>query len=127
MHNKIREESQMSMGLGGISAMIDQTNASAAGSKANALQDRLGSNLSNASEEELMSVCKEFEAYFVEQVMKEVEKTIPKDEEEDASMAQLTDYFKEEMIQNLSQQICEQQELGLAQQMYEQMKRNYNL
>ena len=117
----------MSMGLGGISAMIDQTNASAAGSKANALQDRLGSNLSNASEEELMSVCKEFEAYFVEQVMKEVEKTIPKDEEEDASMAQLTDYFKEEMIQNLSQQICEQQELGLAQQMYEQMKRNYNL
>ena len=72
----------MSMGIGGISAMIDQTNASAAGSKANALQDRLGSNLSNASEEELMSVCKEFEAYFVEQVMKEVEKTIPKDEEE---------------------------------------------
>lgn len=127
MHNKIREESQMSMGIGGISAMIDQTNASAAGSKANALQDRLGSNLSNASEEELMSVCKEFEAYFVEQVMKEVEKTIPKDEEEDASMAQLTDYFKEEMIQNLSEQICEQQELGLAQQMYEQMKRNYNL
>ena len=117
----------MSMGIGGISAMIDQTNASAAGSKANALQDRLGSNLSNASEEELMSVCKEFEAYFVEQVMKEVEKTIPKDEEEDASMAQLTDYFKEEMIQNLSEQICEQQELGLAQQMYEQMKRNYNL
>ena len=117
----------MSMGIGGISAMIDQTNASAAGSKANALQDRLGSNLSNAYEEELMSVCKEFEAYFVEQVMKEVEKTIPKDEEEDASMAQLTDYFKEEMIQNLSKQICEQQELGLAQQMYEQMKRNYNL
>ena len=117
----------MSMGIGGISAMIDQTNASAAGSKANALQDRLGSNLSNASEEELMSVCKEFEAYFVEQVMKEVEKTIPKDEEEDASMAQLTDYIKEEMIQNLSEQICEQQELGLAQQMYEQMKRNYNL
>lgn len=117
----------MSMGLGGISAMIDQTNASAAGSKANALQNRLNGNLGNASEEELMSVCKEFEAYFVEQVMKEVEKTIPKNEEEDASMSQLKDYFKEEMIQNLSEQICEQQELGLAQQMYEQMKRNYNL
>ena len=117
----------MSIGLGGITAMIDQTNASAAGSKANALQDKLGSNLEKASEEELMSVCKEFEAYFVEQVLKEVEKTIPREEEEDASMSQLKDYFKEEMIQKLSGQICEQQELGLAQQMYEQMKRNYNL
>lgn len=117
----------MSMGIGGISAMIDQTNVSAASSKAGALQDKLGSNLANASEEELMSVCKEFEAYSVEQVLKEVEKTIPKEEEEDASMSQLRDYFKEEMIQNLSGQICEQQELGLAQQMYEQMKRNYNL
>ena len=92
----------MSMGIGGISAMIDQTNVSAASSKAGALQDKLGSNLANASEEELMSVCKEFEAYFVEQVLKEVEKTIPKEEEEDASMSQLRDYFKEEMIQNLS-------------------------
>ena len=122
-----RSGTQMSMGIGGISAMIDQTNVSAASSKAGALQDKLGSNLANASEEELMSVCKEFEAYFVEQVLKEVEKTIPKEEEEDASMSQLRDYFKEEMIQNLSGQICEQQELGLAQQMYEQMKRNYNL
>ena len=78
----------MSMGIGGISAMIDQTNVSAASSKAGALQDKLGSNLANASEEELMSVCKEFEAYFVEQVLKEVEKTIPKEEEEDASMSQ---------------------------------------
>lgn len=117
----------MSMGLGGISAMLDQTNLSAAGSKATALTDKLGDNLKNASEEELMSVCKEFEAYFVEQVLKEVEKTIPKEEEEDASMSQLKDYFKEEMIQKLSGEICEQQNLGLAQQMYEQMKRNYNL
>lgn len=117
----------MNMGINGISDMINQTGTTASSSKANALQDKLGGNLSNASEEELMSVCKEFEAYFVEQVMKEVEKTIPKNEEEDGSMSQLKDYFKEEMIQKLSGQICEQQELGLAQQMYEQMKRNYNL
>ena len=59
--------------------------------------------------------------------MKEVEKTIPKNEEEDASTSQLTDYFKEEMIQDLAEEICDQQSLGLAQQMYEQMKRNYSL
>ncbi len=115
----------MSMGLGSISAMADQV--SAAGSKANALQNKLDGNLKNATEEELMSVCKEFEAYFVEQVLKEVEKTIPKDEEEEGSMSQMKDYFKDEMIQKLAGQVCEQQDLGLAQQMYEQMKRNYNL
>ena len=59
--------------------------------------------------------------------MKEVEKTIPKDEEEDASMSQLRDFYKEEMIQTLAEDVCKQQNLGLAQQMYEQMKRNYNL
>ena len=86
----------MSIGIDGISAMIDQTRSSA--------------------------------AYFVEQVMKEVEKTIPRNEEnEDASMSQLRDFYKEEMIQTFAEGICKQQSLGLAQQMYEQMKRNYNL
>lgn len=107
--------------------MMDQTGRSSANGRADALQNKAGSDLSKASDAELMEVCKEFEAYFVEQVMKEVEKTIPKSEEEDASMSQLTDYFKEEMIQTLAGDICEQQNLGLAQQMYEQMKRNYSI
>ena len=118
----------MNMGIDGIAAMVNQTGSSAAGSRAQALQNKAGSDLSGASDEELMNVCKQFEAYFVEQVMKEVEKTIPRNEdEEDASMSQLTDYFKDEMIQTLAQDVCEQQNLSLAQQMYEQMKRNYSL
>lgn len=117
----------MSIGIDSISAMIDQTSNSAANSRANSLENTLGGDLSSASDEELMDVCKEFEAYFVEQVMKEVEKTIPDDEDEDASMSQLTDYFKDEVIQSLAEDICDQQGLGLAQQMYEQMKRNYSL
>ena len=115
------------MGIDGISAMLNQAGTSAANSRTDALQSKAGSDLSTASDEELMSVCKEFEAYFVEQVMKEIEKTIPKDEEEDSSSSQLTDYFKDEMIQDLAEEICDQQSLGLAQQMYEQMKRNYSL
>lgn len=117
----------MNMGIDGISAMINQTGNSVANSRANALQNKIGGDLSNSSDEELMDVCKQFEAYFVEQVMKEVEKTIPRDEDEDNSMSQLTDYFKEEMIQGLAEKVCDQQNLGLAQQMYEQMKRNYTL
>ena len=118
---------EMGIGIDGISAMIDQTRSSAANSSANALQNKLNGDLSSSTDEELMSVCKQFEAYFVEQVMKEVEKTIPKSEDEDASMSQLKDFYKEEMIQTMAESICEKQSLGLAQQMYEQMKRNYNL
>lgn len=117
----------MNMGIDSISSMLSQTGNTAANSRANALQDKAGSNLSTASDEELMNVCKEFEAYFVEQVMKEMEKTIPKNEEEDASTSQLTDYFKEEMMKTLAEDICDQQNLGLARQMFEQMKRNYSL
>ncbi|MBO5371436.1 MAG: rod-binding protein [Lachnospiraceae bacterium] len=113
-------------GIGGISAMIDQTNTSAANSKANALQNSLSGDLKSATDEELMDVCKEFEAYFIEQVMKEVEKTIPKTEE-DSTMSQYTDFFKEQMMQDLAAEISDKQSIGLAQQMYEQMKRNYSL
>ena len=42
-------------------------------------------------------------------------------------MSQMKDYFKDEMIQMLAEDVCEQQNLGLAQQMYEQMKRNYSI
>lgn len=117
----------MSIGIGSISGIIDQTSSSVANSKTNALQSKLNGDFTKASDEELMDVCKDFEAYFVEQVLKEVEKTIPKSEDEDASMSQLTGFYKEEMIKSLAEDVCEQQSLGLAQQMYEQMKRNYSL
>ncbi len=116
----------MSLDISGISAMMDQTSSSAANSKANKLQGSLEGNLSAASDEELMGVCKQFEAYFVEQVMKEVEKTIPKTEE-DSTMSMYTDFFKEQVMQTMAEDICDKQSLGLAKQMYEQMKRNYSL
>lgn len=117
----------MGISLDGIAAMVDQTGSSAQNSKVNKLQNTLDGDLSDASDEELMDVCKDFEQYFVEQVMKEMEKTIPRNEEdEDASMSQLRDYYKDEMIQQLAEEVCDKQNLGLAQQMYEQMKRNYS-
>ena len=65
------------------------------------LEKTLGSGeLSNASDDELMQVCKDFESYFIEQMFKSMEKMIPKDEDEDesSSMSSLTDYYKEEMM-----------------------------
>ena len=46
--------------------------------------DKLSSALANTKEcnnQELMDVCKDFEAYFLEQVFKSMEKTVMKDED----------------------------------------------
>ncbi|MFI3201703.1 MAG: rod-binding protein [Eubacteriales bacterium] len=77
----------------------------------------------NSTDEELMEACKGFEAYFLEQVFKEMWNTIPKAEGEDSTMSQLTDYFQENMIQELAKTSTDTNSLGMAQMLYEQMKR----
>lgn len=109
--------------LDSISSYIDTAKRTSAGSD---LQKTLGKDLSTASDEELMDVCKEFEAYFVEQVLKEAEKMVP-DSDEDSSMSQLTDFYKDTVRQEMASKIGEQSGNSFAQMMYEQMKRNYNL
>ena len=74
-----------------------------------------------------VSACKQFEAYFLEQMFKEMMKTIPESDETSSSNSQLMDYYKDEMVQQIASDSTEQNSLGLAQMLYEQMKRNYNL
>ena len=82
-----------------------------------------------ATEDELLDACKQFEAYFLEQVFKEMQKTVDcfKSEEESSSSDAMVDYFKEGAVQELAATSTETQGLGLAQMLYEQMKRNYGL
>lgn len=95
------------------------------------LEKTLGSgDLSNASDDELMQVCKDFESYFIEQMFKSMEKMMPKDEDEDesSSMSSMTDYYKEEMMSKYAEYASESdggKGLGIAQTLYEQMKRTY--
>lgn len=91
------------------------------------LQQNIDKDYKNATDEELMSACKEFEAYFLEQVFKEMQKTIPKSEYTDASTGNLVDYFKDNMVQQIAKDSTETNSLGLAQMLYDQMKRNYDL
>lgn len=81
---------------------------------------------SKATDEELMDVCKEFEAYFVEQTFKAMEKMIP-DNDDTESSASTLNMFKDNLIQEYASSATEGEGLGLAQMLYEQMKRNYNL
>ena len=73
----------------------------------------------------LMSACKEFESYFLEMVMKEMTKNIKlTGEDADSGTSSLVDYYKDKTISDLAKQSTEGKGLGLAQQMYEQMKRS---
>lgn len=91
------------------------------------LENKLNADLSKVADDELMDACKQFEAYFVEQMFKSMVKTVPKNEEMSASTSTLTDYYKDEMLRELATDSTETNSLGLAQTLYEQMKRNYEL
>ena len=91
------------------------------------MQDTVSKDYSKATDEELLDVCKQFEAYFMEQVLKQMEKTIIKDESSSGQTTALVDYFKDSALQELTKTSTETQGLGIAQMLYEQMKRNYEL
>ena len=109
------------------SALDSTAYTNAANQTASKLQNQLnGSDYTKATDDELMDACKQFEAYFLEQMFKEMMKTIP-ESDETSSNSQLMDYYKDEMVQQIASDSTEQNSLGLAQMLYEQMKRNYNL
>lgn len=89
------------------------------------LQEKLNSSdFSNASDDELLDVCKEFEAYFVEQIFKGMEKMVPQQEESSTNEVEM---FSDMMYQDIASKATEHTDFGIAQKLYEQMKRNYGL
>lgn len=95
---------------------------------ANNISQLSDADMKEKTDDELMEVCKEFESYLLEQVFKEMDKTTSIfGEDEDGTSSQMVDYFKETTIAELASQSTEQNSLGLAQMLYEQMKRNYNI
>ncbi len=112
----------------GSSALDSTAYTNAANQTASKLQNQLnGSDYTKATDDELMDACKQFEAYFLQQMFKEMMKTIPESDETSSSNSQLMDYYKDEMVQQIASDSTEQNSLGLAQMLYEQMKRNYNI
>ena len=117
------------MEINGIGSVYsDYLTGSASQNKASALESKLDSDYSNSSDEELMEVCKEFEAYFLEQVFDAMLETtkVFSNEEESSYATKMVDYFKDSAVQELTQQATNQNGIGIAQTLYEQMKRQYS-
>lgn len=114
------------MDINGLSA--EYTNYMSRSSAASAKMERLqNTDYANATDEELMNACKQFEEYFVEMTLKEVFKTVDMfgmGESTSSAMSTSKDLLKDNMIQKYAEKITEGANLGLAQQLYESMKRN---
>jgi flagellar protein FlgJ len=111
----------MSIGLSS-ELLYTQMQNSKNDTKAVGLQNKLtGINSDSATDEEMMEVCKEFEAYLVEKVFDRMKDAMTDSEEEESDYL---NYFGDMMYQEYAKAITENGELGLAQQLYESMKRN---
>jgi flagellar protein FlgJ len=118
------------MDIGGISTVYsDYLTSQATSSSASTLQNKLENVSSSESDDDLMEACKEFESYFIEQVYSEMLKTTDlfSAEEDDGYASKMVDYYKDFAIQELSEQTTESGSLGLANLLYEQMKRTYDI
>lgn len=111
------------MDINGLSSMYGDLYKTADPSSTK-LENSLGGGLKGATDDELMDACKAFESYFVEQMYKEMLKTIPTNDDDSTANKTMLDFYKDQMVQKISSETSEQGSLGLAQMLYEQMKRN---
>lgn len=96
-------------------------------SKTNRLSSNASKDMSGSTDEELMEVCKEFESYFVEQVLKQAMDTFTTgDEMSSGAMSTLQGFYKDNLVKEYSTKITDNEDMGLAKILYDQMKRNYS-
>ena len=114
------------MDINGLNA--NYSNYVSQSSAASAKMDQFKNmDYANATDEELMGACKQFEEYFVEMTLKEVFKTVDlfgMNESSSGAMSMSKDLMKDSMVRTFAEKITEESNLGLAQQLYESMRRN---
>lgn len=122
----------MSMDVSGITSMLNQTGATnaannASSAKTDSLKNSVNSLSSNSTDEELMEVLKDFESYFIEQMIKQMKETFTDEDEESSMASQYTDTFMDYAIEDVADLLLEEVGGNMTQQLFEQMKRNYNI
>ena len=113
------------MELGSINAGFVNAVSDNAKAASNDITNKLKKDMSGADDTELMDVCKEFEAYFIEQVFKNMKKSmVPQSASQSGADATLKDFYEDKLMSEYAAGAAKQSENGLAQMLYEQMKRN---
>lgn len=117
------------MEINGMNSLYTDYLTKQATSKSDSVSNTLNNtDLENASDEELMDACKSFESYFLEQIFDTmIESTkLFSDDKDNSYASKMVDYFKDSAIQEMTEMATEQNGLGIAQTLFEQMKRQYS-
>ena len=120
------------MNMTGITSMLNQTASTNASNNANtaktdSLKNSVAGLSSNSTEEELKEVLEDFESYFLEQIIKKMKDTFTDDDKESSVASQYTDTFMDYAIEDVADMLLEEVGGNMTQQLFEQMKRNYNI
>lgn len=83
------------------------------------VENTTSKDYSDATDEELLDACKEFETYFVEQLFKSMRSTVTKEESESSYL----EMFEDTLYQEYAKNVTESGQLGIAQMLFEQMRR----
>ncbi len=115
--------------ISGVNAALEQAKKSNTSNASSSLQNSLGNISSDSSEAELKGIIKDFESYFVEQVIKEVKDSLTMEDKDkhDQTMNQYKDFFMDTAIENMADKLVDEVGENFTQQLYEQMRRNYNI
>ena len=95
-----------------------------------AIKSKIQNTSAQSTDNELWEACKSFEAYFLEQMFKEMQKSVDAmkpDTGADKSTSTLVDYFKDQTLQDLCATSADMQSNGFAAMLYENLKRTYNI
>ena len=107
--------------MDGISTQLYSQYASIYNNSSAALTERLKSATDTTSDTEMLEACKEFEQYFVEQMLKEMKKTIPDDPL--LSDNEYMNMFEDQMFQSVAEKITDGGQFGIAKQLYEDIQK----
>lgn len=111
----------MSASIYDVSSMYDTYSQTLGNTSASSAANALNLSGEDSTDEELMEACKEFEEYFVEKIIAQARKSISMSEDEDGEYMK---YFGDMLNQSYAEAVADGDGVGLAQQLYESMKRN---
>ena len=118
----------MSIAIGDINSMLNQGTTTNTTQKTDSLKNSVNGLSSSSTEEELKEVLRDFESYFLEEIIKKMKETFSHEEEDESStMSQYSDMFMDTAIEEMADIMLDEIGGSMTQQLYEQMKRNYNI
>lgn len=91
----------------------------------NAYKPTTTPSVNKADDAALKEACRDFEAIFLEQMLKSMRQTVPKNGLLDGGMAE--DIFEDMLYQNYAGKMADSADLGLADMLYRQISQNHTL